>query len=182
MATRLISEQYLAEQKHLHISGDYGRAGAKWIETVVELFSVTSARDVLDYGCGKGFLGVALDERGIVCMDYDPAIPGKTHAPRADLVVCTDVMEHIEPDRLDEVIRHLIEVTKIALFVAISTRPAGKRLTDGRNAHLIIQPNVWWRQNFESKGFKVKREWSSQEQEWVALLKPPPRRENARAI
>lgn len=172
MAAQLISEAYRAEQKLLHRSGDYGRSGAKWLDRVLEIFDGLEATDVLDYGCGKGFLGQALRENGVVCYDYDPAMDGKTYAKPADLVVCTDVMEHIEPVSLQAVLMHLIEVTKVALFVAISTRPAGKKLSSGKNAHLIIQPCQWWREQFDQAGFRVKKIWISEEQEWVALMRP----------
>lgn len=169
---RLISDLYRSEQMQLHVSGDYGRAGDRWAETVHELLADTGSQTVLDYGCGKGFLGEALRAYGIHCIEYDPAIPGKTAAAPADLVVCTDVMEHVEPAKLSEVITHLGEVTRVALFVAISTRPAGKRLGDGRNAHLIIEPGSWWRGRFEKNRFRIKRVWTTPEQEWVAMMRP----------
>ena len=77
--------------------------------------------------------------------EYDPAIVGKDQEPEpADLVVCTDVLEHIEPDYLDEVLLHLRTKVKKRLFFAISLRPAGKTLADGRNAHLIVESAEWW--------------------------------------
>jgi len=29
-------------------------------------------------------------------------------------------------------------------FLVIATRPAAKKLADGRNAHLIVEPASWW--------------------------------------
>jgi hypothetical protein len=61
-----------------------------------------------------------------------------------DLVVCSDVLEHIEPDCLGDVLRHLYDLTKKALFVDVACRPAKKVLADGRNAHLIQRdPSAW---------------------------------------
>jgi hypothetical protein len=59
-------------------------------------------------------------------------------------VVCTDVLEHIEPELIDNVLDHLKDLTRKVAFLAIATRPARKNLADGRNAHLIIQPSSWW--------------------------------------
>lgn len=170
---RLISPGYLAQQRALHTSGDYGRSGDRWADLVETLAREIGARTVLDYGCGKGHLGEVLRDRGMTVFDYDPAMPGKEYAPVADLVVCTDVMEHIEPEKLTGVIDHLGEVARFALFMAISTRPAGKTLPDGRNAHLIIASGTWWRSQFKARGFGVDRLWYSREEEWVVLMRPP---------
>ena len=62
----------------------------------------------------------------------------------AELVACCDVLEHIEPECLDDVLDHLEELTEVVLFASIHTGPASKKLDDGRNAHLIQQPMEWW--------------------------------------
>ena len=51
-------------------------------------------------------------------------------------MICTDVLEHIEPDCLQAVLGHLRQVSREYTFVNISTRAAVKSLHDGRNAHL----------------------------------------------
>ncbi len=88
--------------------------------------------------------------------EYDPAIEGKDGRPVfADLVVCTDVLEHIEPDRLDNVLTHLRTLARRAVFVVINTQPSNKTLTDGRNAHLIVEPAVWWYERLQVAAFTV---------------------------
>ena len=47
---------------------------------------------------------------------------------------------------VDPILDHLHSVTKEYLFPVISTRPAREVLADGRNAYLIIQPWVWWKE------------------------------------
>ena len=89
----------------------------------------------------------------------------------ADLVVCVDVMEHIEPMLLVNVILHLRQLTIKRLLVAISLRAAGKRLRDGRNAHLIIESASWWAEQMR-RGFKIHRVRPSNPDEWVAELIP----------
>jgi hypothetical protein len=104
---------------------------------------------VLDYGCGQGSLARAIGDR---VKEYDPAIPEKAAAPApADLVVCTDVLEHIEPDCLAHVLDHLRDLTLKACFVVIATRPAMKFLADGRNAHLIIETDAFWRKQLDMR-------------------------------
>jgi hypothetical protein len=73
----------------------------------------------------------------------------------ADLVTCTDVMEHVEPDRLEAVFTHIRQLARKAAFFVIATRPANKRLPNGGNAHLIIEPASWWHDRVVAAGFTV---------------------------
>jgi len=145
-ANPLISEAYVLEQRRLHGQPQgYGGRGAKWADLVAWLRRHYQAEQLLDYGCGQGSLAAALSLRGIACAEYDPAIPGKDQAPEpADLVICTDVLEHIEPERLPAVLADLARLTRRALFVIVNLEPSNKTLSDGRNAHLIIRPATWW--------------------------------------
>lgn len=145
----LISAEYRDQNKKLHNDNDhYGISSRKWGAEVARLAQLVHAESILDYGCGKGELKHALGLLTLSAVDYreyDPAIEGKDAAPEpADLVVCTDVMEHIEPECLDDVLDHLQSLTKNAIFLTVATRPAQKILDDGRNAHLIQQPYDWW--------------------------------------
>jgi 2-polyprenyl-3-methyl-5-hydroxy-6-metoxy-1,4-benzoquinol methylase len=144
-----ISEQYRALNKDLHLQGSYGRKGDKWVDRVTDLVARFQPETILDYGCGQGALGRALN---IPIAEYDPAIEGKDSQPApADLVVCTDVLEHIEPDYLDTVLDDLKRVSKVCLFAVISTRPAKKFLADGRNAHLIVEPWTFWNEKLSER-------------------------------
>lgn len=138
----MISQSYIDQNKRLHNTNEhYGAGGARWADKVYELCSVLKTRDVLDYGCGKGTLQARLP----FIRGYDPAVPGHDSVPHpADIVVCTDVLEHIEPEYLDQVLGDLQRCTKRTLFASIHTAPAIKTLPDGRNAHLIQQGQSWW--------------------------------------
>lgn len=151
----LISESYRDLNRQLHESNPaYGVGGAKHVKTVLRLAEMPAirARSILDYGCGKGELGKAMP---IGICEYDPAIPGKDAPPRpADLVVCTDVLEHVEPEHLHAVLKDLTRVTLKVGFFTIHTGPAQKTLADGRNAHINQHPRSWWEQKL-SKYFKL---------------------------
>jgi 6-hydroxymethylpterin diphosphokinase MptE-like protein/methyltransferase family protein len=140
----LISAEYLALNAQLHRENlAYGVGGGKHAETVQKLAATLTNPSILDYGCGKGYLAKAL-ARPI--WEYDPAIEGKQESPRpADLVVCTDVLEHVEPDRLMDVLKDLRRVVKEIGYFVIDTGPAQKTLADGRNTHLIQRDAQWWR-------------------------------------
>lgn len=143
----LITEEYSRLNADLHNSNlKYGTSGGKWAGPVKELAVALGTRDILDYGCGKGTLSQNIPFK---IKQYDPAIPLKATHPRpADIVVCTDVMEHIEPDLLDNVLDHIQDLTKKAAFFVVATRPAVKTLADGRNAHLTVEPIDWWLPKF----------------------------------
>ena len=98
---------------------------------------------MLDYGAGKQSLANAMP--WVRIAGYDPAIPELSKPPMpADLVVCTDVLEHVEPECLEDVLDDLRRLTLKAAYLEIATREALKHLEDGRNAHLIVQPMEWW--------------------------------------
>lgn len=181
---RYISPAYLESQKWLHERPKgYGGGGAKWAEAVAALADMHACASVLDYGCGQGTLGEALRARlsGAVIVDYDPAIPGKDSIEKHktfDLVVCTDVLEHIESDRLGVVIDHLFKLSAKLVFVVIATRPSNKFFPDGRNVHLTIEPASWWRERVAHPSFEEleapKSPLEQTTREYVVLMKRRP--------
>lgn len=139
----LITDDYRQQNAQMHAKGNYGVMGAKYAPMVRELASGTQAQTILDYGAGQCRLAGALPDLNVHC--YDPAIPELAASPEpADLVTCTDVLEHIEPDCLDAVLDDLRRCTLRVAYLVVATRPAAKFLPDGRNAHLIQQPLEWW--------------------------------------
>lgn len=166
----LISPEYLELQKELHARPNgYGGGGYKHSVQVASLAAHHQCRTVLDYGCGRGTLAQTLRNagEGLEVHEYDPAICGKEHAQPADLVVCTDVLEHIEPEKLDAVLAHLFALTRRVAYLVIATRPANKTLADGRNAHLIIEGMGWWHE-------RLSAHWASM---GISMQRPPDRSE-----
>jgi hypothetical protein len=162
---RLISDDYRLLQRKMHARNVYGDSGGKWRWTVAGIASAYRCESILDYGCGTGALKRALPW----VEEYDPGVPGKDESPQeADLVCCIDTLEHIEPECLEDVVRHLRMLTRVMLFTVISTRLAGKVLPDGRNAHLIVQPKQWWHDNL-SRLFARQHSWVHTADEWCAL-------------
>lgn len=158
----LISDDYRKLNEELHASQPYGQGGSNYQEKVEQLIDAIEKQRlgtenegkpvrVLDYGCGKGTLGWAFGNPDWF-YEYDPAVPGKEKPPEAvcDIVVCTDVLEHIEPDRLDAVLKHINACSRNLIFFVISTRPAEKNLPDGRNAHISLHTAQWWREKLEN--------------------------------
>jgi hypothetical protein len=143
LVEKTISEDYrkLNEQMHRE-RPDYGVWGGRHARAVAQIAEGLKTTSILDYGCGKGTLGRSLS---IPIWEYDPAIPGKSDPPRpADLVVCTDVLEHIEPELLGATLYDLKRCTRKTGYFVINTAAAKKSYPDGRNTHLIQEKMDWW--------------------------------------
>jgi hypothetical protein len=136
------------EQTKKEAFGHSGHLYAGQVSVLIgEMVKKCGEITVLDYGCGKRTLETTLPP---ICnmefYNYDPCIEGLDDTPEpADLVVCTDVLEHVEPECLENVLDDLQRVTKQALFLAVSTRAAQKSTSDGQNTHKIIEEQEWWR-------------------------------------
>src|SRR5688572_28699413 len=111
MTSDLISDEYLQQQKVLHAAPrGYGGSGHKHAKTVIAYARELRGCSILDYGCGQATLAKEIDRTTgnsgeFILLNYDPAVPEYANGKRiADLVVCTDVLEHIEPDKLHAVL------------------------------------------------------------------------------
>src|SRR4051812_12919352 len=111
----LITSSYLDQQRQLHASRpDYGTSSHKYVDHIASLAKKVGTRDILDYGCGKSMLQKGLP---FPIQNYDPAMAEYTRRPvPADIVVCTDVLEHIEPECLKDVMDDLAALTRKLLF------------------------------------------------------------------
>lgn len=142
-----ITEEYRKLQQQLHENPNYGIASTHFAPIVSEIMRAFKIQSLADYGAGKKRLYESLEKLQNLPKDYypyDPAFPEYGEPKPADLVCCIDVLEHIEPELIDNVIEELSKITKNIGFYTIHMGPAGKVLADGRNAHLIQKPTSWW--------------------------------------
>jgi hypothetical protein len=155
----LCSPKYRDLIAAMHKQEKWGGKGSRYLGAVNDLIDMVQAAvqkprekvTVLDYGCGRGSLAEALKPHR--CQQYDPAIKGQHVLPKpTDIVVCTDVLEHIEPKLLDNVLDHIERLAREAALLVISCRPANAVLPDGNNAHLIIESPDWWLERILKSG------------------------------
>jgi len=183
-AAELISPAYRDAQIALHADPrGYARGGGtrgdRWASTVLGIAEQFDCWSLLDYGAGQGSLGRALNGSRLTVREYDPAIKGKAEMPSfADMAACIDVLEHIEPERLSSVLAHLRQLARKAVFLVVSTRSSETTLPDGRDAHLIIESDDWWRARVEAAGFTVQpppaipTDVKRPSQAWIAVVTP----------
>lgn len=157
----MISEGYKKLLSELHKKEPrWGASGRAFANSVVRLVKENRYTSVLDYGAGKGALlrrvrGVLKDS--ITLTNYDPAVEEWSAVPTSefDLVVCTDVLEHVEYQHLSATLSEISFLTRHRAFLVIHTGPAETILPDGRNAHLIQRPPRWWRKTIVKHFFRI---------------------------
>lgn len=178
----LCSADYRAVIGAMHRQEKWGGKGSRYLGAVNDLIDGVQAElqkprekvTVLDYGAGRGSLAESLKPHR--CQQYDPGVKGLHVLPKpSDIVVCTDVLEHIEPTLLDNVLDHIERLTRERALIVISCRPANAVLPDGRNAHLIIETPDWWLEKIMARGkWKLLREVTDAKQLYVELRRTNP--------
>lgn len=165
----LISKNYRKLNAVLHRDQiGFGSAGWHWIGPLIHFMRLTQSTTLIDYGAGKGTLGVWMPPEYPV-TNYDPVTFPDDPEPK-DFVACLDVMEHIEPDCLNDVIAHIRAKAVRAGLMVISMREAQKTLPDGRNAHLIVKGAEFWIPHFEAHFGEVTRLELGRKDELVLLV------------
>lgn len=145
----LISENYRQLLIQTHNESKWGNTGSAdpWFFKIVKYADEYKAKTILDYGAGWG--GVKhrmLKERpDIRVTEYEPTREAVAWPAEPQVfVVCVDVLEHIEPALLDNVLQDLQRVILDRAYFSICKVKAFKILPDGRNAHLIVEGFKWW--------------------------------------
>ena len=145
----LFSEQYAQVLEDTHATCNWGVSSRNYIRGIVRVIKAYNITSVVDYGAGQKSLKneLPLQFPELKIQSYDPGIPSIARVPDpAELVVCTDVLEHVEPECLDSVLEDLQRVMIKVGYFYVATRPANQLLADGRNAHLIVESIDWWQQ------------------------------------
>lgn len=160
---QLISREYRNQLIELHgLDMTWGTTGVEYFPEVAKIVRDHKITSLLDYGCGKGELLAMvkdamqsslpiLPDCFVRAEGYDPAIKEYSELPSpAELIVSTDVFEHFEPEKLDDILGHIAAtMTKRGYFV-IATHRARAVLPDGRNAHLIQEGEDFWMERLQN--------------------------------
>lgn len=137
--------------------------GEKLVDGAVRRLGMKPGDSVIDFGCGTGrpaakFQALGMEAMGIDiadnCLDEGVEIPLAIQplwelAPfEAGFGFCTDVMEHIPPERVNDVLAN-IALTVGACYFQIATRPDSMGRIIGETLHLTVKDSKWWHRKLE---------------------------------
>lgn len=137
--------KYLKQYREMHEAGKFnGKSLKKHLKVIQEYLDKLECKTVLDYGCGKA----KYHPEG--WNKYDPGVKEFDVLPdgKFDAVICTDVLEHVPEEELDETLNTIFSKANKFVYLSISTKPARKTLPNGENAHCTIHDPTWWTKRF----------------------------------
>lgn len=128
---------------------------------------------VIDFGCGTGRGAMELRNHGhqVVAVDFannclDWNIREHIELHQADLTqpmllrgdygFCVDVMEHITPDQVDNVIRNIMECVPVCFFqISLVDDDLGSVIK--QKLHLSVHSRYWWSECFKRLRLHIQR-------------------------
>ncbi len=137
---------------------------------------------VIDFGCGLGWAALKMKKAGldVLLLDFTKnsrdgdevrSLPfavqdlTKPIPYVAKFGYCTDVMEHLPTESVDDTITNIMNSAE-EVFFQISTIPDSCGEAIGQELHLTVKPHQWWKEKFQSLGYQV----SWQEEQKIASL------------
>lgn len=134
--------------------------GERSVDGMIAELSPRVGASFIDFGCGTGRPAQELAKRGyrVLAVDFaDNCLDNMVDVPFlvADLTklpglsaqfgYCTDVMEHIEPERVGDVLAGIARCVRGAVYFAISTvDDAFGPALEGKQLHLTVRKATWW--------------------------------------
>jgi cyclopropane fatty-acyl-phospholipid synthase-like methyltransferase len=155
-----LSNEYKEQLKTLHLKNKMGKNSKRKIPKLFnmpEFLEKYKPNSIIDYGCGSGGVVNFLLEKYNIVEGYDPCVEKLSTWPtkKYDVLVSMDVLEHIEPEFLDDNLKLIETLFNKAAYLDIHTGASPAFLPDGRNAHLIQEQPNFWREKI-SKNMNVK--------------------------
>ena len=140
---------YLKQAKLYHQEDKIwqGTSIINYIPKINQIIKDKDIKTILDYGCGKA----KHHPKEWKAIKYDPAIQDYQNKPqdKYDLVISTDVLEHIPVENLKQTINEIFGYSNKWVFVSVCCRKAEAILPNGYNAHATIESAKWWRDLFK---------------------------------
>ena len=96
---------------------------------------------------GRNALYMTL-KREPVILDYDKVFMDEIQG-RYDMVTCLNLMEHIEIECIDNILKHIRDHSKYMVIIHISFEETKDLLLDGKPSHLHYKAGEWWKDTIE---------------------------------
>jgi len=125
---------------------------------------------VIDFGCGTGRASILLAQNEIPTLLVDftensrdiaamglPFLQADLRKPipaSAPYGLCADVLEHIPPESVDDVVTNILTAAA-SVFFQISTVPDNLGSLIGHSLHLTVRPHDWWAALFARLGYEI---------------------------
>lgn len=125
---------------------NYGKTSIKLYDMLEKIINDLNILSVLDYGCGKSkLLDLIKKNSKIKIFKYDPAIKKYSTLTKnkTDLVICTDVLQHVPLYDLDRVLKEIKSKGIYILFYIKCTNHKTK-LPNGTYANCTVYDKKWW--------------------------------------
>ena len=125
---------------------NYGKTSIKLYDMLKKIINDLNILSVLDYGCGKSkLLDLIKKNSKIKIFKYDPAIKkySKLTKNKTDLVICTDVLQHVPLYDLDRVLKEIKSKGIYILFYIKCTNHKTK-LPNKTYANCTVYDKKWW--------------------------------------
>lgn len=153
--------------------------GEASVKVAIHMAAMTVGSSVIDYGCGDGRAVRQFVARGFQAMGVDispcayrPNEVGPTPLMmeaslwdlpplRSDYSFCVDVMEHIPTDRVEDVLRGIVDRTRKGSFFQIAMFPDhfGMEIID-QHLHLTLWTKEQWEEAIRKfVGYSNVRSW-----------------------
>jgi len=115
---------------------------------------------LIDFGCGTGRPAMQFQRMGAAVLGVDHVsncLDPNTNITflqcclwdmppnlESDYGYCTDVMEHIPPEKVDGVLSEIKRIVRKKVFFQIATFPDGMGKRIGETLHLSVHGPRWW--------------------------------------
>lgn len=143
--------------------------GEPLVDLAFEIMGCKVGETLIDWGCGCGRPAAKFQAKGLTVVGFDIAknsmddnvrVPFLTRClwdlpndgVSSDYAFCTDVLEHIPPDHLREVMWNMRKRTRVAAFIQVCTvlDTSGPKMNPPEVLHLSVMSADAWKEKLKS--------------------------------